>query len=69
MNSPRGGLRVATLICALVSLGHLGRLLAHVHVQIGTFSVPQWLSFVAMLIFGFLAVWFWRLSHKCTSRA
>ena len=67
MNSPRGGLRVAALISALISLGHIVRLWTRGHVQIGTFAVPQWPSVVAVVVFGFLAIWLWRLSAKAAA--
>ena len=67
MNSPRGGLRVAAFIFAIISLAHVSRFLAHYPIQIGDFSVPQWPSIVAVLLFGLLAIWFWRLAGKAAS--
>jgi hypothetical protein len=60
------GLRVAALIFGLISLGHLWRAITHLHVQIGRFGVPQWPSIAAVVIFGLLSLWLWRLSTKQT---
>jgi hypothetical protein len=61
------GLRVAALIFGIISLGHLWRVIVHLPMQIGGFSVPPWLSVVAVIAFGLLSLWFWRLSAKQAS--
>ncbi|MEY2604410.1 MAG: hypothetical protein QOH31_2201 [Verrucomicrobiota bacterium] len=67
MDSARMGLRVAALIFGFISLGHLWRVIAHLHVQIGRFTIPQWLSGLAVVAFGLLSLWLWRLSTKQAS--
>jgi hypothetical protein len=64
MNSPRRGLRVAAIILGVVCLGHLGRVLAHLHIQLGAWEVPQWPSVVAVVASGLICLWLWRLSLK-----
>jgi hypothetical protein len=58
------GLRIAALIFGLISLGHLWRAVAHLHVQIGHATIPQWPSAAAVVVFGALSLWLWRLSAK-----
>lgn len=64
MDSARMGLRIAALIFGIISLGHLWRAIAHLPVQLGHFSVPQWPSVAAVILFGLLSLWLWRLSAK-----
>lgn len=47
---------LATLFLGVVSLAHLFRLIFRLNVQIGHFPVPQWMSFIAFLFCGALAV-------------
>jgi cytosine/uracil/thiamine/allantoin permease len=62
MNSPRTGLRVASIIFALFALGHLLRLLKHAQVMVGSHHIAMWLSVVVVIIFAGLSIWMWRLS-------
>jgi hypothetical protein len=64
MDSARLGLRVAALIFGIISLGHLWRVIVRAPVQLGRFSVPQWPSVGAVILFGLLSLWFWRLSAQ-----
>jgi hypothetical protein len=64
MNSQRAGLRVAALFFAVFALGHIIRLVKHIHVTIGNFHVPFGFSWVALVIAGALTVWMWRLSTR-----
>jgi hypothetical protein len=58
------GLRVATAIFGLVALVHLLRLFLGFQVVIGSWSVPLWVSGVAAIAAGALAVWLFRLSRE-----
>jgi len=63
MHSPTTGLRVASIIFAIVCLGHLLRLITHAVVIIGTYHVPMWPSVLALIVSGLLCIWMWRLSN------
>lgn len=63
MNSPTTGLRVASVIFAIVCLAHLLRLITHAVVIIGTYHVPMWPTVLALIVSGLLCMWMWRLSN------
>ena len=63
MNSPTTGLRVASVIFAIVCLAHLLRLITHAVVIIGTYHVPMWPTVLALIVSGLLCIWMWRLSN------
>jgi len=48
-------LTVTGIIFGVIALLHLARLLASWPVQIGTFEVPTWLSWVSVFVAGYLA--------------
>jgi hypothetical protein len=52
----RSGSFLATVLLGVVALAHLARLVLGLNVQIGSFQVPQWMSLVAFLLCGGLAV-------------
>jgi hypothetical protein len=62
MNSPRTGLRVASIVFALFALGHILRLINHAQVMVGTHHVSMGVSVVALIIAAGLSIWMWRLS-------
>jgi len=45
----------ATIVFSIVALLHLARILAGWDVSIGGWAVPLWVSWVALLVSGFLA--------------
>ena len=47
---------LATLFLALVALAHLARVVAGVPVRVGAFGIPPWMSVVAFLFCGALAL-------------
>lgn len=53
--SERTLLWVAGILFALIALGHLSRLAFDVHVLLGDFQIPMWVSWVGILITGYLA--------------
>jgi hypothetical protein len=64
MNSPRTGLRVASIIFGIFAIGHLLRLINQAQVTVGTHTIPMGLSWVALIIAVILCIWFWRLSSR-----
>lgn len=64
MNSPRTGLRVASIVFAIFGLGHILRLVNQARVTVGTYDVPMAASIIALLIAAALCIWFWRLSSR-----
>jgi hypothetical protein len=64
MNSPRTGLRVASIIFAIFALGHVLRLYKHAKVLVATHEIPIGVSWAALIIAGALCVWLWRLSSR-----
>ena len=52
----RSGSFLATVLLGVVSLAHLARLILRLNVEIGSYQVPQWMSLVAFLLCGGLAV-------------
>lgn len=62
MNSPAFGLRVASLIFAVIALVHLIRVLAQTQITIGSQPIPVWISVPAVVIAALLSLWMWKLS-------
>jgi hypothetical protein len=55
---------VASMIFLLIALGHLSRLVFKVSVLLGGWVVPPWVSWVAALVFAYLALEGVRLAKK-----
>ncbi len=55
---------VAAVIFALIALLHLLRLVYSIPVIFGTWQVPVWLSFIAVLVGGYLAIILWKSAKK-----
>jgi hypothetical protein len=64
MNSPRTGLRVASLLFAIFGIAHILRLISQAPVMVGSHYVPMGLSVVALIIAAGLSLWLWRLSAR-----
>jgi uncharacterized membrane protein YecN with MAPEG domain len=64
MNSPRTGLRVASVIFAIFAIGHVLRLINHAQVTVGTYTIPMGVSWIALIVAAILCIWFWRLSKS-----
>jgi hypothetical protein len=64
MNSPRTGLRVASIIFGIFAIGHLLRLINQAQVTVGTHTVPMGISWIALIIAAILCIWLWRLSSR-----
>ena len=57
-------IKVSVVIFVLVSLGHLLRLTEGWSVLVGTFSLPMWISVLAVLVSAGIAVWGFSLLRK-----
>jgi hypothetical protein len=55
---------IAGLIFAVVALFHLVRIFAEWNLIIGDWSVPKWVSWVALIVAGGLAVLGLRFGHR-----
>lgn len=64
MNSPKFGLRLASVVFGLMSLGQLWRLVAQPQVLVAGAPMPAWPSAVAFVLLLALCIWLWRLSGK-----
>jgi hypothetical protein len=62
MNSQQMGLRVASVIFAIVAILHVVRLVRHTAVTFGSHVIPMGLSWVAIIVGAILCIWMWRLS-------
>jgi len=63
MNSPKTGLRVASVFFGIFAIAHLLRLINQAQVTVGTLTLPVGLSWIALIVALILCVWFWRLSN------
>ena len=58
------GAALAALFLALVSLAHLLRLVLRAEIVVDGTTVPLWLSVIAVLGPGALAIWLWREQRR-----
>lgn len=54
----------ATILLAVVSLAHLTRILFGVRVTVADAYIPMWVSGVAFVLAGFLAILLWRGARR-----
>ncbi len=64
MNSQITGLRVASIVFAIVCLAQVLRLAIRPDVLIAGYALPLWPSVVAVVISAFLSLWMWTLSRR-----
>jgi hypothetical protein len=64
MNSPKTGLRIASIIFGIFAIGHVLRLVNHARVMVGTQTIPMSVSWVALIVAGILCIWMWRLASR-----
>jgi hypothetical protein len=62
MNSPKIGLRIASVLFGIFAIGHLLRLINQVQVNVGTLTIPMGVSWIALIVAAILCVWLWRLA-------
>ncbi|HJV47829.1 MAG TPA: hypothetical protein VJ549_01010 [Geothrix sp.] len=60
----KAGSFLATVFLGVIAMAHLIRVLLHLNVQIGSFPVPLWMSLVAFLFCGALAITLYRESTR-----
>jgi hypothetical protein len=58
------GLRVAGLIFALICLGHVFRIAAHLDIVIAGRAIAMWPSWLAAIVTAFLSIWMWALARR-----
>lgn len=51
---------LAAIIFGVMALIHLGRIFCPFEVQIGTFTVPHWGSYIGFIIFGLLSAYLFK---------
>jgi hypothetical protein len=66
MNPQILGLRVASIIFALMSLAQLVRLVIQPEILVAGYHMPLWPSALALLILGGLSIWMWALARTPT---
>lgn len=57
-------LRVAGIVFSVVALAHLLRILYHVVIVIAGYTIPMWLSYVALIVAFALAVLMFKAAGK-----
>lgn len=55
---------IAALLFAFMAIVHLGRIFCPFEVQIGSFNVPEWASYVGFLVFGLLSAYLFKERHR-----
>ena len=63
MNSPRTGLRAASVIFGILAVAHIVRLINQTQVTLGSYTIPIGLSWIALIVAAILCIWMWRLSN------
>jgi hypothetical protein len=67
VNSRTFGLRVASVVFALVCLLQLFRLVTGFEVLVAGQAMPLWANAIAFLVAGGLSYWMWLLSSRGTA--
>jgi hypothetical protein len=63
MASPVLGLRVASVVFALLSLGQLVRLIVQPRILVAGYEMPLWPSALALVVLAGLSYWMWKLAR------
>lgn len=64
----RGAVIISALIFAFMAIVHLGRIFCPFPVQIGAVNVPEWVSYVAFIIFALLASFLFKAARSLKSK-
>ena len=59
-----GAIYIAALIFAFMAIVHLGRIFCPFEVQIGSFSLPDWMSYFGFPLFGLLSAYLFKERHR-----
>lgn len=57
------GLRVASIVFGLMSVGQLARFIINPEVLVAGYRMPLWPSALAFVFLGGLSLWLWKLSR------
>ena len=63
MTSQTTGLRVASIVFAIMAVAQMGRLVIQPEVRVAGHLMPLWPSAIAVLFLGALSLWLWKLSR------
>jgi hypothetical protein len=66
MSSQITGLRVASVVFALLAIAQLGRLVIRPEVLVAGHLMPLWPSVLAFIFLAALSVWMWTLTRSNT---
>jgi len=55
---------ISSIIFAIIALGHLSRIALKWSVSLGGWAVPVWISWIALIVFAYLAAEGFRLARK-----
>jgi hypothetical protein len=67
MNSQMTGLRVASVVFALMVIAQLVRLVIRPEVLVAGHPMPLWPSVLAFIMLGGLSLWMWTLARAPTT--
>jgi hypothetical protein len=60
--------KIASVIFAIVALGHLLRLVGHSQIMIDSFEVPMWISIFGFIVPVILCIGIWRESRATKAK-
>jgi len=63
MNSPTVGLRVASILFAVMCVAQVMRLVMRPEVLVAGHALPLWPSMLAVIVLGAMSVWLWTLGR------
>jgi hypothetical protein len=66
MNSQITGLRVGSVVFALMAIAQLVRLVIRPEMVVAGYPMPLWPSVLAFIILGGLSLWMWKLARTPT---
>jgi hypothetical protein len=55
---------VVAIVFSAVAVAHLARLIGGWHVEVGPWTIPQWVSVMGLIVPGMLAVWGFALAAR-----
>ena len=56
--------KFASVVFALVAIGHLVRFILNWHVVVGPYVIPRWISICGFVVTGLLSAMLWRESKQ-----
>lgn len=60
----RAYLTVTGMLFAVIAVAHVSRVVRGSIVQLGSFTIPMWASWIGIVVAGGLAVWAFRLTRR-----